>query len=78
MSMRPSTQLLSISVQKQTNTSCSKWPFTYHSLDHLHSLVPELGEDAGDVHIILSLGLLEGNVYRYESTCTTHTSAVCV
>ena len=60
---------------KQMQAS-SKWPFTYHSLDHLHSLVPELGKDTGDVHVPLSLRLLEGNVYRYERTCATHTSAV--
>ena len=51
---------------------------TYQSLDHFHPLVPQLGEDAWDVHSPLTLSLLEGNVYRCECTCATHTSAACV
>ena len=44
------------------------------SLDHLHSLLSDLGDGSWDVHHLLFLYLLQNIVNHNKCTCATHTS----
>ena len=48
---------------------------THVSLDHLHSLMSDLGDGSRDVHQLLFLYLLKNVIYHNKCTCATHTSA---